>query len=52
MLPTNPARQTAAANEKIWRRVESERNIVQMVMERKLNFFGHIGRMNNTRLAQ
>jgi len=41
--------QQKVTNEVIRRRVLSQRNIIQSVMERKLKFFGHICRMNNTR---
>jgi len=34
--------QQKITNEEVWRRVKCKRNIIQTVIERKLNFFGHI----------
>ena len=34
--------QQRITNEEVRRRVKCQRNVLQMVMERKLNFFGHV----------
>jgi hypothetical protein len=39
-------------NEEVRRRAKTPRNIVQMVMKRKLNLFGHICRMGHGRLLK
>jgi len=44
--------QQKITNAEVRRRVKCKRNILQTVTERKLNFFGHICRMNNTRLIK
>lgn len=44
--------QQKITNEEVRRRVKCQRNVLQMVMERKLNFFGHICSMNNTLLIK
>jgi len=38
--------------EEVWRRMKCQRIVLQMVMERKLNLFGHICQMNNSRLIK
>jgi len=44
--------QQMITNEEVWRRMKYQRNVLQMVMERKLNLFGHICQMNNSRLIK
>jgi len=44
--------QQMITNEEARRRMKCQRNVLQMVMERKLNLFGHICRMNNSRLIK
>src|SRR6218665_73663 len=39
-------------NEEVCRRVRCRKNIVQQIMERKLNLFGHICRMKDNRLVK
>jgi len=39
-------------NEEVRRRMKCQRNFLQMVMNRKLNLFRHICRMNNWRLIK
>jgi len=44
--------QQMITNEEVRRRVKCQRNVLQIVMERKLNLFGHVCRMNNSRLIK
>jgi len=39
-------------NEEVQRRMKCLRNVLQLEMERTLNLFGHISRMNNSRLIK
>ena len=39
-------------NEEIRKRMGSQRNIIQIIKERKLNLFGHICRMEDSRLVK
>ena len=39
-------------NEEVRRRVRCKKNIIQQIMERKLNLFGHICRMKDNRLVK
>src|SRR6218665_3063393 len=39
-------------NEEVRRRVRCKKNIIQQIMERNLNLFGHICRMNDNRLVK
>ena len=44
--------QQRITNVEIRRRVGNKKNIVQLIMERKLNLFGHICRMKDERLVK
>ena len=44
--------QQKITNTEVRRRVGSTKNIVQVIMERKLRFFGHISRMEDERLVK
>jgi hypothetical protein len=44
--------QQKITNEEIRRRINNTKNIVQLVIERKLSFFGHICRMEDKRLVK
>jgi hypothetical protein len=44
--------QQRITNEEVRRRVGNTRSIVQLIMERKLNLFGHICRMEDNRLVK
>ena len=44
--------QQKITNKEVRRRARSKRNIIQIVMERKLKFFGHVCRMNSSRLIK
>lgn len=44
--------QQKITNKEVRKRVKNTRNIIQQIMERKLNFFGHVCRMNNNRLVK
>lgn len=39
-------------NEEVWRRVNTTRKIVQMIMKRKLSRFGYVCRMGHGRLSK
>ena len=39
-------------NEEIAKRIGSKRNIIQRIKERKLNLFGHICRLEDSRLVK
>jgi hypothetical protein len=53
MLQMYPAFQMATEDqEEVQRRVECKRNMIQMMVEQKLNFFGHICQMDNTWLTK
>ena len=43
---------TKITNEEIRKRMCSKRNIIQRIKERKLNLFGHICRMEDSRLVK
>jgi len=43
---------TIVTNVEIRQRLGIKRNIVQLIMERKLNLFGHICRMDDKRLVK
>ena len=44
--------QQKITNKEVRKRVGNTKNIKQLIMERKLNFFGHVCRMNNNRLIK
>jgi len=44
-------RQQKITNDEVRSRVSSTKNIIQLIMERRLNLFGHICRMDDQRLV-
>jgi len=53
MLQKNPPHTLATEyNESISQRLDIKKNVIQLIMERKLKLFGHIYRMDDNRLVK